>query len=484
MLAFGDCYAAIERKDGRFDGWFVTAVTSTGIYCRPSCPARTPHRRNVRFYATAAAAQGAGFRACKRCRPDASPGSPEWDLRDDLVSRAMRLVSDGVVDREGVAGLARRLGYSERHLNRCLTEAVGAGPLALARASRAQTARVLLERTDLAVAEIALTAGFSSVRQFNSSMREVFAMTPTELRARRHERSCAAGSGLTVRLPARAPFDGEALIAFLGLRAVPGIEEVVEGAYRRSLRLPRGFGVVELAVREDHVRARLWLEDMRDFAAAVSRCRRLLDLDSDPVAVRERLAGEPVVGELVMAAPGRRVAGSVDACETAVRALLGQQVSIGAARRLAQRLVAGHGEPLAEPVGAVTHMFPSAAALARVDPATLPMPLARGRALVGLARAIESRELVLDGGADRAEVGRALLAMPGIGPWTAGYVAMRELRDPDAFLPGDAGLRRSLISLGCDGSPRSAERLAERWRPYRAYALAHLWSAAPLAAAA
>ncbi len=475
MLSFEDCYRAIETKDARFDGRFITAVRTTGIYCRPSCPARTPHARNVRFYPTAAAALQDGFRACKRCRPDAAPGSPEWDVRGDLVGRAMRLISDGVVDREGVGGLASRLGYSERHLHRCLSEALGAGPLALARASRAQTARMLLERTDLTMADLALTAGFASVRQFNSSIRQVFAMTPTQLRAARREESGAAG-GLTVRLPARVPFDGAGLISFLAARAVPGVEEVIDGRYRRSLRLPRGFGVVELGPGSDHVKATLWLEDLRDFGPAVSRCRRLLDLDSDPVAVSRRLASDAVLGGLVLATPGRRVPGSVDGCETAVRALLGQQVSVRAACGLAARLVAAHGQLLGEPVGAITHVFPSAAALSNIDPASLAMPLSRGRALVGLARAIDSGELVLDGGVDRGEASRTLLALPGIGQWTAGYVAMRELRDPDAFLPGDVGVRRSLVSLGCDGSPRAAAELAERWRPYRAYALQHLWS--------
>jgi AraC family transcriptional regulator, regulatory protein of adaptative response / DNA-3-methyladenine glycosylase II len=475
MLCFEDCYRAAANKDGRFDGWFFTAVTSTGIYCRPSCPARTPQARNVRFFATAAAAQEAGFRACKRCRPDASPGSPEWDARGEVVGRAMRLISDGLVDREGVGGLARRLGYSERHLHRCLYEALGAGPLALARASRTQTARVLLERSDLPIAELALTAGFSSIRQFNSSMRQVFALTPSELRAARRG-AASTGPGLTVRLSARAPFDGEALISFLALRAVPGVEEVAAGAYRRSLRLPWGFGVVELLPGGDHVAATFWLEDLRDLGAAVSRCRRLLDLDSDPVAVSERLASAPLMGELVRAAPGRRVAGSVDGCETTIRALLGQQVSIAAARALAGRLVAEHGEPLSQPLGAVTHAFPSARALSRVDPRSLAMPRSRARALVGLARAVESGELVLDGGADRGEVVRALLAMPGVGDWTAGYVAMRELRDPDAFLPTDAGVRRCLSSLGCDPGLRSVQQLAEHWRPYRAYALQHIWA--------
>jgi AraC family transcriptional regulator, regulatory protein of adaptative response / DNA-3-methyladenine glycosylase II len=476
VLCFEDCYRAIDAKDGRFDGWFITAVTSTGIYCRPSCPARTPQRRNVRFYPTAAAAQAAGFRACKRCRPDASPASPEWDMRGEVIGRAMRLISDGVVDRDGVGGLAERLGYTERHLHRCLSEEVGAGPLALARSLRAQTARVLLERTDLGMADVALSAGFSSVRQFNTTMREVFAMTPTELRATRREATPVSGAGLTARLPARVPFDGDALVSFLAARAIPGVEEVVGGAYRRSLRLPRGSGVVELAVGADHVQATLWLEDLRDFSSALSRCRRLMDLDSDPVAVAERLGSDRVLGGLVRAAPGRRVAGSVDCSETAVRALVGQQVSIRAARSIAGRLVAAHGEPLREPVGGVTHVFPSSSALSRLDPATLGMPLARGRALVGLASAIERGELVLDGGAERGEVIRTLLGLPGIGEWTAGYVAMRELRDPDAFLPGDAGVRRGLVSLGCDGSPSSVAGLADRWRPYRAYALAHLWS--------
>ena len=481
MLGFEDCYRAIETKDGRFDGWFVIAVTSTGIYCRPSCPARTPQRRNVRFFATAAGAQDAGFRACKRCRPDASPGSPEWDLRGDLIGRAMRLISDGVVDRGGVGSLAAGLGYSERHLHRCLSEALGAGPLALARASRAQTARVLLERTDLAVAEIALTAGFSSVRQFNTTVREVFAMTPTELRAKRREAPGAGGGGLTVRLPARAPFDGAALISFLAARTVAGIEEVAGGAYRRSLRLPRGFGVVELVPGPDHVMATFWLEDLRDFGSAVEPLPPVDGPGLRPGRGFGAAANAAGGGRARTGRPGRRVAGSVDGCETAVRALLGQQISLAAARTLAGRLVADHGEPLGQPVGAVTHVFPSASALSRIDPRSLGMPLSRAKALVGLARAVEGGELVLDGSADRAEVGRALRALPGIGDWTAGYVAMRELRDPDAFLSADAGVRRSLTSLGLDGSPRAAERLSERWRPYRAYALQHLWAPAPAA---
>ena len=475
-LDFDNCYRAVSAKDARFDGWFFTGVTSTGIYCRPSCPARTPCRRNVRFFTAAAAAHRAGLRACKRCHPDAAPGSPEWDGRADLVGRSMRLIADGVVDREGVRGLASRVGFTERHLHRRLSEAIGAGPLALARAQRAQTARLLLETTDLRVAELALTAGFSSVRQFNSTMREVFGVTPTELRARRHTDAQTGSRGLSVRLPCRPPFDGRALIAFLRARAVPGIEEVLADRYRRSLRLPRGSGVVEVAPRESHVEATFWLEDLRDLGPALNRCRRLLDLDSDPGSIVERLAGDEIVGPLVMAAPGLRLPGTTDGCELAVRAVLGQQVSIASAAATTARIVAEHGEPLARPVGAVTHLFPTPQALAAVTPEELPMPRARAATLVALGRALDLGDVVLDEGADRSAVAGQLLDLPGIGPWTAGYISMRALRDPDAFVPGDLGVRHALRSLGCESGPGAMLSLAEGWRPYRAYAVQHLWA--------
>ena len=392
-------WIAVEAEDPRFDGWVFCGVKTTGIYCRPSCPARTPKRENVRFFATAAAAQAAGFRACKRCRPDATPGSPDWDLRADLVGRAMRLIADGVVDREGVGGLAGRLGYTERHVHRQLVATVGAGPLALARAQRAQTARILLETTVVPIAGIAFAAGFQSVRQFNATVREVFAMTPRELRARarRGEHSQENGA-LSLRLPYRSPLDGKGLIAFLGLRAVPGVEEVVDGAYRRSLRLPQGSGVVELRPAEGYVHARYWLEDLRDLAAAMQRSRALLDLDSDPLSVIEALGDDALLGALVQGAPGRRVAGHVDPHELAVRAVLGQQVSIGGARTLAGRLVTEYGQLLEHPIGAVTHVFPSIEALAAADPDRLAMPTARRRALLGLAGALADGDLTLDGG--------------------------------------------------------------------------------------
>jgi AraC family transcriptional regulator, regulatory protein of adaptative response / DNA-3-methyladenine glycosylase II len=470
-------WQAIEAEDPRFDGWVFVGVNTTGIYCRPSCPARTPKRENVRFFTTAAAAQGAGFRACKRCRPDATPGSPDWDLRADLVGRAMRLIADGVVDREGVAGLAGRLGYTERHVHRQLVATVGAGPLSLARAQRAQTARILLETTAVPITGVAFAAGFQSVRQFNATVREVFALTPRELRtrARRGDRSLQSGA-LSLRLPYRSPLDGDGLIGFLGLRAVPGVEEVHNGAYRRSLRLPHGSGVVELRPAEGYMHARYWLEDLRDLAAAMQRSRVLLDLDSDPLSVIEALGQDRLLGALVRKAPGRRVPGHVDGDELAIRAVLGQQVSLRGAATLAGRLVSEYGEQLRQPLGRVTHLFPSARALTEADPERLAMPQARRYALLGLAKALASGDLTLDAGSDRGEARGRLLALPGIGEWTTEYIAMRALRDPDAFLSSDLGVRHALEQFGQDGRPAAAQQLAERWRPYRAYALQHLWA--------
>jgi AraC family transcriptional regulator of adaptative response / DNA-3-methyladenine glycosylase II len=510
---FEQCYRAVRSKDARFDGWFVTAVTSTGIYCRPSCPAMTPRRENVRFLPSAAAAQRAGFRACKRCRPDASPGSPEWNARADVVGRAMRLIADGCVDREGVAGLAGRLGYSERHLHRQLVAELGAGPLSLARAQRAQTARLLIETTVLPFTDVAFAAGFPSIRQFNETVREVFAMTPTQLRrgasstgrsasaagdaaaeaARRNggpppgarpdgaDRVSATGAALTtlaLRLRYRAPFDAASLLGFLGARAVPGVERLDGTTYRRTLRLPRGLGTVALTPAEDgdHVRCELALRDLRDLGTAVQRCRRLLDLDADPVAVAEALRADPLLRASVRRDPGRRVPGAVDGAELAVRAVLGQQVSVAGARTLAGRLAAALGEPLDGADETLAHAFPAAAAIAAADPAALGLTRSRARALVGLCAALAAGELDLEPGADRDEARARLLALPGIGPWTAEYVAMRALGDPDAFPATDLGVRRALERAGEPGDPTSAAALGERWRPWRAYAVQHLWA--------
>jgi AraC family transcriptional regulator of adaptative response / DNA-3-methyladenine glycosylase II len=477
-------YRAVQSRDSRFDGWFYTGVTSTGIYCRPSCPAVTPKRSNVRFFPSAAAAQSAGFRACKRCRPDATPGSPDWNVRADLVGRAMRLIGDGVVDREGVSGLARRLGFSERHLHRQLVAEVGAGPIAVARAQRAQTARVLLETTDLAIADIAFAAGFASIRQFNDTVRETFGVTPSELRRSRQADPAAAappaGPGtITVRLPYRRPIDLDAAFEFLAARAVPGIEEWADGTFRRTLALPRGVGIVELSAGHpdgSYVRCALRLSDVRDLPAAAQRCRRLLDLDADPQAVTDALGADPLLGPLVARSPGRRVPGHVDGAELAVRAVLGQQISVPAARTVTGRLVARYGEPLPSgSSGSLTHLFPTPAILAVADFAELGLPGSRRRTLTALATALAEGRLSVDPGADRAELHRLLLELPGVGPWTACYIALRALGDPDVFLPADAGVRQALTRLGLPADPAGAAALAERWRPWRSYALFHLW---------
>ena len=374
---FDRCYRAVQSKDARFDGWFVTAVLTTRIYCRPSCPVRPPFARNVRFYPTAAAAQRAGFRACKRCRPDASPGSPEWNVRGDVVARSMRLIADGTVDREGVGGLAGHLGYTTRQVERLLQAEVGAGPLALARAQRAQAARVLIETTQLPLGDVAFAAGFSSIRQFNDSVRLVFESTPTALRKRAAVKfgSGAATPGtVSLRLPVRTPFAYEGVFGHLAAGAVPGCEEVRDGAYRRSLRLPSGSGLVSLTPADDHVRCVLALDDFRDLTTAIARCRRLLDLDADPEAVVDALSRDPDLAPVVAKAPGQRIPRTVDEAELAVRAVLGQQVSTKAARTHVGRLVLAYGQPVHDPEGLLTHTFPSVEQLARIDPVHRPSP--------------------------------------------------------------------------------------------------------------
>jgi AraC family transcriptional regulator of adaptative response / DNA-3-methyladenine glycosylase II len=469
-------YAAVQSKDSRFDGWIYVGVTSTGIYCRPSCPAITPKRANVRFFPSAAGAQSGGFRACKRCRPDASPGSPQWNTRADVVGRAMRLIADGVVDRDGVGGLARRLGYSERHLHRQLVAEVGAGPLALARAQRAQTARLLIETTDLPFAQVAFGAGFESIRQFNDTVRDVFAATPTQLRTGARGPSRSSVGAVTVRLAVRQPFDAVSLLSFLGARAVPGVEEWDGETYRRVLSLPHGLGIVALTPTVDAVICRLQLDAVADVAVAVQRCRRLLDLDADPAAIAAALGQDPVLAPLVERAPGRRAAGHVDGAEVAVRAVLGQQISVVAARTAAARLALALGRPLSHPDGTLRFAFPSSEQLADAPDALLAMPNRRRNAVRSLAAELASGRLVIDVGADRDELLRQLEAQPGLGPWTASYIVMRALGDPDTFLPTDLGVRHAMEALGLPGDPRGAARHAERWSPWRSYAVAHLWA--------
>ncbi|WP_209623773.1 DNA-3-methyladenine glycosylase 2 [Saccharothrix coeruleofusca] len=469
------CARAVKARDARFDGWFFTAVVTTRIYCRPSCPVAPPKVENMRFYPSAAAAQQAGFRACKRCRPDASPGSPLWHHRADSVAKAMRLIADGVVDREGVPGLAARLGYSVRQVERQLVAELGAGPLALARAQRAQTARLLIETTALPMAEVALAAGFASVRAFNETVREVFGLSPTELRARRRGPAGGVPGVLPLRLPFRAPLHPDNLFGHLAATAVPGVEEWRDGAYRRTLRLPHGHGVVSLRPGGDHVACLLALADLRDLSIAIARCRRMLDLDADPVAVDEQLAADPLLRPLVRRAPGRRVPGTADAEEFAVRAVLGQQVSTAAARTHAGRLVLAAGEPVPDD-GGLTHLFPTPAALLELDPSALAVPGARRDAFTGLVRALAEGRIDLGAGADWAEARAGLAALPGLGPWTVEVIAMRALGDPDAFIPSDLGVRAAARALGLPATPAALTGRARAWRPWRAYAVQHLWA--------
>ncbi len=562
------CYRAVASRDARFDGAFYTAVRTTGIYCRPSCPAITPKRANVTFFPTPAAAQRDGFRACRRCRPDAVPGSVQWNVRGDVVARAMRLVADGAVERLGVAGVAQALGYSERHLNRLVTDELGAGLLAIARTQRAHTARILLETTGLPAGEVAWAAGFASIRSFNDTISAVYGLSPTALRrrgrragpstappsggasgsgravaggggsgrsvaggaadggaargARSHggpphggpshgaqphgarskgaqsnggrpgsgtsHGSLAASAGLDpggalqsatpirVRLAAREPFDPDSLLAFLGQRAIPGLESWDGARYRRTLALPHGHATVSVQPTVGGLDADFHLSDLRDLGAGVARVRRLFDLDADPVAVGEVLGADPMLGPLVAARPGLRISGSVDPHEIVVRAIVGQQVSVAGARTVVGRFVAAHGEPLALADPELTRVFPSAERLAAADPTALSMPRARGAALVGVCRALAEGGLVLDPGADRQAVAAQLQGFAGIGPWTTAYVAMRGLGDPDIMLAGDLGVRHAVAALGGDDRPRAIERAAHAWRPWRSYAVAHLWA--------
>ncbi|WAA67120.1 DNA-3-methyladenine glycosylase 2 family protein [Microbacterium oxydans] len=474
VIDFDERYRAISARDTRFDGQFVTAVRSTGIYCRPSCPARTPKPQNVTFYPTSAAAHEAGYRACKRCLPEAAPGSPAWDIRGDTAARAMRLISDGVVEREGVPGLAARLGYSSRHLTRLLTTELGAGPLALARAHRAHTARMLLVGTDMPISDVAFSAGFASVRQCNDTIREVFGLTPGELRARRRMPASAVPGAIDLVLPYRGPLDASGIFSWMAARAVPGVEETTASSFSRHLRMPGGPAWFE--VRQDeaerlHLRARV--ARLGDLAPLVSTVRRIFDLDADPLAIDEALSAHPELAPLVARTPGIRVPGSADPHEMLIRAMVGQQITVVAARTALTALTEALGERTESGL-----LFPTTAAIAEHGAEVLRGPAARIRAITGAAAALADGSLALTVGDDGREQRERLLAMPGIGPWTADYVRMRVLGDPDILLPGDVALRAGAAASGLPGEARPLTLWAERTAPWRSYLSAHLWRAA------
>ncbi|GAA4041234.1 Ada metal-binding domain-containing protein [Arthrobacter methylotrophus] len=488
-MDFWQRYRAIDARDPRFDGQFFTAVRSTGIYCRPSCPARTPKAENVTFYETSAAAHDAGYRACKRCLPEAVPGTPAWNLRSDVAGRAMRLINDGAISRVGVEGLATRLGYSSRQLNRILSHELGAGPLSLARASRAQTARTLLVSTSMKLSDVAFAAGFNSVRQFNDTINEVFALTPTGLRATAkpldHQGKPGGATALTLNLPYRKPFD-PGIFDFLAARAVPGIELAGGNgstySYARTLRLPRGNAAFtveyDAGARGGALTLAVSSLDLHDLPVLLSRVRRLFDLDADTVAVDEALASDARIGPSVRETPGMRVPGAVDPQELLVRAMIGQQITVAAARTALTQL-SGAGTRL--PEGHAGHapgldrLFPTAGEIARSGRELLRGPQRRIDSVLAAAAAMASGELDFDYGDEPQTLADKLLPLPGVGPWTVGYVAMRVIGDPDVFLANDAAVRNGLKNL------EAAEELPADFRnvsPWRSYATMHLWRAA------
>jgi AraC family transcriptional regulator of adaptative response / DNA-3-methyladenine glycosylase II len=474
--SFAERYRALSSRDSRFDGQFIAGVHSTGIYCRPSCSAMTPLARNVSFYRTAAAAHEAGLRACKRCQPDAVPGSPDWNLHDDLASRAMRLITDGVVEREGVSGLATRLGYTPRHLTRVLTSELGAGPLSLARAHRAQGARTRLAAADQAGAAGAVASGFSSIRQFNDTILAVYETTPSGLRAlaRRGRSSVIAPDGattLTLRLPAREPFDGPGVLRFLADHAVPGLETGDEQHFERSVRLPNGLAHLRVSLSPDSgVVCTGRLDELADVATLVSRVRRLFDLDADSVAIDEALATDQDLAPLVAASPGIRLPGSLDADETLFRTLVGQQISIAAARTVLGRITRELGDD---------GLFPTAAQIAEHGRDMLRGPASRVSAIVGVAESIANGDVSLDVGMPAPEFMAQLTALRGIGEWTAGYLAMRVLGNPDVLLSTDLVLLQTASARGLPATAKALASHSARWAPWRSYAGMHLWRARP-----
>lgn len=483
MLDAAHCYRAVRARDARFDGRFFTGVLTTGIYCRPICPASVPQFKNVRFFACTAAAEQAGFRPCKRCRPEAAPGTPAWLGASATVSRALRLISDGFLDDTGVDELARRVGVGERQLQRLFAEHLGASPNVMAQTRRVHFARKLIDETDLQMIDIAFSSGFGSLRQFNDAIRSTFAASPTGLRGARASGTGTSPNGeVVLRLPFRPPFDWESLIAFLGARAIPGVEAVIDSSYRRTVVVNGSTGIIEMrpVAGKSHLLLRVQLTRPQKLLRIVERVRRLFDLGADPLQISEHLGTDTRLREVVAKHPGLRVPGAWDGFELAVRAILGQQVTVKGATTLSGRLVREFGTSLSVGGdGNLTHLFPNAETLARADLASIGLPRARAETIRTLARAIAAGELLLEAanGLDAAE--RQLQKLPGIGAWTAQYIAMRALCEPDAFPAADLGLRKAISKSEALVTAAQLERIAEAWRPWRAYAAMHLWTSTP-----
>jgi len=475
------CYRAISTRDARFDGRLFVGVKTTGIYCRPICPARTPNFENVSFYPSAAAAQEAGFRPCLRCRPEISPELAFWRGTSNTVSRALALIEAGGLDDDDVEGLANRLGVGARQLRRLFHRHVGASPVAVAQTRRVLLAKQLIHETSLPMAEVALASGFNSVRRFNETFRELFDRSPATLRHVRDRGRCEAGS-LTVRLAYRPPYDWDTMLSFLGRRAIPGVELVSSDSYKRSIAFGGHSGVVTVTPADNNrVDVAIRFPDMAALPQIIARVRRVFDLAADPDTIGAHLALDPMLAPLVAARPGLRVPGAWDGFELAVRAIFGQQITVAAATELLGRLVQQYGAPLPQGMSdgeGLSRLFPQPARIAGVDLTTLGMPGARAMAVTSLAQVIAADPAIFGRGAGLEEAIAKLRSLPGIGEWTAQYIAMRELREPDAFPAADIGLLRAMA--GADGrrpSPAQLLSRAERWRPWRAYAALHLWAA-------
>jgi AraC family transcriptional regulator, regulatory protein of adaptative response / DNA-3-methyladenine glycosylase II len=476
------CDRARRSRDARFDGRFFIGVTTTRVYCRPICPVRAPKDEHVRYFASAAAAEAGGFRPCLRCRPEASPGTPAWLGTSGVVSRALRLISDGALDAEGVERLADRLGVTGRHLRRLFLQHLGAAPLDVALTRRVHFAKKLLDETTLAMNQVAFASGFRSVRRFNSQIRRTYARTPTGLRRLARRLGAAEPSDVRpaqggrecyrFRLAYRAPYDWDAVLAFLGARATPGVESVAGGRYRRSIRIDANDGIVDVSRLES--RSALALEvrfpDPRRLLFIVERMRRMFDVGADPAAIGDQLGADPLLREPLSRHPGIRTPGAWDGFELAVRAILGQQISVRAATTIAGRIASMFGSPLVDGQG-LDRLFPTAAQLADAPVERAGVMPARAATIRALARQVADGTLSFGSCADEPATLSALLALPGIGDWTAEYIAMRAFAEPDAFPSGDLVLRRA--AGGC--TARELGRTSNAWRPWRAYAVMLLW---------
>jgi AraC family transcriptional regulator of adaptative response / DNA-3-methyladenine glycosylase II len=464
------CYRAVKSRDPRFDGRFFTGVKTTGIYCRPVCPAMTPRLKNVEFYSCAAAAENAGFRPCKRCRPETSPGTPAWLGTSASVSRALRYIGDGYLDHGSVEDLAARLGLGARHLTRLFEVHLGTTPVAVAQTRRVHFARNLIQETNLPMARIAMASGFGSVKRFNVLVKQVFGATPTQLRQRAGTID-VPGDTLVYRLAYRPPYDWPQVVGFLEGRAIPGVEEVADRAYRRTFEMngSRGYFEVTPVSGQDSLLLSVSLPDLDGAIGLVGRVRRMFDCGADPASIGKHLGRDPLLKPLVKRRPGLRLPSAWDPFEMTVRAILGQQISVKGATTIAGRLVERLGTPLASPSAGLTHLFPPPATLAAGDLSGIGLTAKRVTAVKGLAAAVADGTLVLDAPLGVEDFVERMVAMPGIGPWTAHYVAMRALGEPDGFPASDLGLKHAAPEV--DLVARS-----EDWRPWRAYAALHLWA--------